>query len=416
MNNLLKFGALSICTLTMTVSLTACGGGGSSSGPSTVPNSATVFYAHNLVFRNSTTFATGYNGFGQLGTGNLVNRTTFGAVKAEHGYRGVATGGDHSVAFFNNSTVHTWGYNGFGQLGTNSTTFSNKPINVVRQGDIQDSYVSLSNVVQVAAGSMHSLALCSDGTVWAWGENTYGQVGMPTTGANGKNEFIKYAVPVMVAGAPLKNIVAIAANGHFSLALDSAGTVWAWGLNGSGQIGVDPLTTGAKSEPTSVAFPVPTAIVAIAAGGASAYAIDTEGKLWVWGNNFNGQLCIGSKDDTSTPTPVSALQAKVVQVSAGIQHVLVRLADTSLWACGYDIYGQLGDNDKKNKQDKIVPVQVLAADGATFFTDAIDIRAFGSSSMAKTSAGWFVWGDNTFGQLGTGGKGTVMLPEKLSGF
>jgi alpha-tubulin suppressor-like RCC1 family protein len=411
MKNLTTSWVLALAALSLGTSLTACGGGSSSSGPTSVPNSATVFYAHNLVFRNSTTYATGYNGFGQLGTGNLVNRMTFGAVKGGSSFGGFAIGGDHSVAFYNNSTVRTWGYNGFGQLGNDSTIFSNKP---VKPADIAEN-VQLSGVTAVAAGALHSLALRSDGTVWAWGDNSMGQLGVPITSTADGKWYRKIPVPVSVSGAPLSGIVAIAANGNHALALDSFGTVWAWGMNIAGQVGIDPAITGALAVPTPVAGLPAGGIVAIAAGGATSYAIDTNGKLWAWGNNFNGQLGNGSTSNSYTPVQVPGLPDKVVQVSAGIQHVLVRLADTSVWAWGYDIYDQLGDNDK-NKQDKLSPVRVVADEANTPFTNATDIRAFGSSSMARTAAGWFIWGDNTYGQLGTGGKGKVPLPTKLAGF
>jgi alpha-tubulin suppressor-like RCC1 family protein len=418
MNNLLKLVTLSLSVITMAVSLTACGGGGGSSAiPTTVPNSETVFYAHNVIFRNSTTVATGYNGFGQLGTGNLGSRVIPGVVKGKLTFNGVATGGNHTVAFMNNSTVHTWGSNIYGQLGTNSTTHSDIPVRTTTSTDKTED-LPLRGVIAVAAGSRHSLALRTDGTVWSWGENTYGQLGVPTseTPKDKGVSISKVAVPVKrSSGDPLNNIVAIAANGLFSVALDSAGTVYAWGLNGSGQIGIDPKTTGASAEPTLVPFPAGTVIVAIAAGGASGYAIDTDGTLWSWGNNFNGQLGDGTTTDTSIPVPVT-LTDKAVQVSGGIQHVLIRLADGSVWSCGYNIFGQLGNNDK-TKKDRSTPVQVVANEGGgTFFSNATDIRAFGSSSMAKKDGKWYVWGDNTYGQLGTGGKGTIMVPVKMSGF
>lgn len=416
MNNLMKHMELTVVALIAAVSLTACGGGGgSSSTPTTVPNSATVFYAHSLIFRNHTTLAAGYNAFGQLGTDNLGNRTTPTAVKNGLFFGGVAAGSNHSVAFYNNSTVRSWGYNGFGQLGNNSTTYSSVPVKTTTTATTGGQ--QLSGVKEVAAGSMHSLARRNDGTVWAWGQNTYGQLGVPTT-VTGQDGYSKIALPVEISGAPLKNIVAIAAYGHHSLALDSSGTVWAWGLNGSGQLGIDPVPTGALAVPTPVAGLSPNVIVAIAAGGASSYAIDTNGNLWAWGNAFNGQLGNGSTQDSYAPVQVLKGPGDpltgVVKVSAGIQHCLAMLASGEVWAWGYNIYGQLGNNDT-NKLDKSYAVRVVADAAGNPFTGATDIRAFGSSSMAQNSSGWYGWGDNAYGQLGTGNTGTLLVPAK-SGF
>src|SRR6185369_16573628 len=136
------------------------------------------FYAHNLVFRNSTTLSTGYNAFGQLGYvengGQLANRTVPGPLNAFFPFAGVAQGGVHSVAFFNNSTVRTWGYNGFGQLGNGTITYSNIPIKPVGTSGV----VHISGVKAVAAGGFHTLALAKDNKLWAWGKNDLGQLGV----------------------------------------------------------------------------------------------------------------------------------------------------------------------------------------------------------------------------------------------
>lgn len=403
MNNILKKLKMASLALFAIAALAACGND-SSSGPTTVPNSATVFYSHNLVFRNSTTFSAGYNAFGQLGTGNLSNQTKPVLVSGGVGFAGFATGGNHSVAFFNTSTVRSWGYNGFGQLGNGSTTYSSTPVKTS---------IHLSNVIAVAAGSTHTLALRSDGTVWAWGENATGQLGVPTSSTP-----LGYStVPQQVgSGTPLTNIKAIAAYGDHSLALDSSGNVWAWGYNGSGQLGLNPDTTGASAQPSIV--PGFTAkIVDISAGGAFNYALTELGTVYAWGNNANGQLGNGTTVNSFTPVQMQKAGGtsldKVARISAGLQHGLAMDTNGAVWALGYNIYGQLGNN---GKLDSAVALQVLDSTGLLPFAGAIDIRAFGSSSMARNGSGWYVWGDNGYGQLGTGGAATPLLPVKLAGF
>ena len=352
--------------------------------------------------------STGYNGFGQLGSGNLGNRTALGQLSAHYLFSGFATGGNHSVAFFNNSTVRSWGYNAFGQLGNNSTTYSSNPVPVFAN---HSGTVNLTGVKAVAAGAYHTLALKNDDSIWAWGQNYYGQLGVdysyspPTYG-------VSY-IPVKVSGGGIvfTNISSIAANGYHSLARAN-GFAWAWGYNGTGQLGVDPKTTGAMSSPNRVPINATSSIISIAAGGGFNYAAEKNGFVWAWGNNDYGQLGNGTLIQNFIPSKVKKSDGSdlsgVVQVAAGIQHGLARLANNEVWAWGYNFFGQLGDGSNK---DSSVAVQVLIPAGMI----VTDIRAFGSSSMAKVGNGWYVWGDNFYGQLGLVSTGKVLTPEKMLG-
>lgn len=417
MRNLSKTAIMFATVLAFTSILFSCGN--SSSTPTTVPNSATIFYAHNLAFRNSSTFSTGYNAFGQLGSGDLGNRTQPGPLNGVFSFKGFALGGVHSVAFSNDSTVRTWGYNGFGQLGNGTTTFSSIPIKPVGTSGV----VHISRVKAVAAGGFHTLALAKDNKLWAWGKNDLGQLGVGAAATAEIKEKGYSTVPVEVSSAtvsplPFTNISSIAANGHHSLARAN-GKVWAWGLNSSGQLGVDPATTGAMSAPNMVFGILSSGVSGIAAGGGFSYAVDRDGHVWAWGANENGQLGNGTTTLNFTPGKVQqkvatglADLAGIVQVAAGIQHGLARDGVGNVWAWGYNFFGQLGLGSN-NTSDSPVAVQVLL--NGKQLTDATDIRAFGSSSMAKVGNVWYVWGDNSFGQLGIGSTGTVPIPVP-SGF
>lgn len=397
-----SFGVMFALTVAF---LSGCGNS-SSSTPTTVPNSATIFYAHNLVFRNGTTMSTGYNGFGQLGSGNLGNRTALGLLSAYYPFGGFATGGNHSVAFINNSTVRTWGYNAFGQLGNNSTTYSSNPVPVFAN---LSGTVNLSRVKAVAAGAYHSLALKNDDTLWAWGQNYYGQLGidLPITSL-----FVSH-IPAKVNGGGIvfSNISSITANGYHSLARAN-GFVWAWGFNGTGQIGIDPKTTGAVSSPIRIPISATSSIISIAAGGAFNYAAEKDGFVWAWGDNDYGQLGNGTLVQNFVPAKVKKSDGTdltgVVQVAAGVSHGLARLADGTVWAWGYNFFGQLGDGTTRDSS-RAVQVSIPSGEIVT------DIRAFGSSSMAKVGNSWYVWGDNFYGQLGLVTTGKITLPVKMLG-
>lgn len=414
MINMSKYCLKAAVAIAMAALLSACGGDSSSSTTTTIPDSATVFYAHNLVFRNSTTLSTGYNAFGQLGTGNLANRNTAGYLSENLPFNGAATGGDHSVAFFNNSTVRSWGYNGFGQLGNNSTTSSNIPVKTVLK-DNAGNAVHFSGVKAVAAGLRHSLALKNDDTLWAWGSNDSGQLGIDAALTQADGFMSKVPVQVTGGGASvLFNITAIAANAFHSLAL-ADGKVWAWGLNKNRQLGIDPINTPESAAPVLVPGLPAAGIAGIAAGGAFNCAVANDNTLWTWGNNDFGQLGDNSTMERFTPVQVVTTGGvpltNVVQAAAGLQHGLARLADGTVWAWGYNIFGQLGNN---TKDPSLFAIEVFKSPGVHF--NATDIRAFGSSAMALEGKVWYAWGDNSYGQLGTGGGLTQLVPVRMSGF
>ena len=377
-----------IAGLLMLALLVGCGG--SSSTP-TVPATATIFYAHSLAFRNSTTMAWGYNAFGQLGDGTLNNRTAPVPVSGLVGAKGVAIGADHSLAFFNNSTVRAWGYNGFGQLGNGTTTYSNIPVPVKIKIDTASS-INLTGVTAVAAGGFHSLALKKDGTVWSWGENTNGQLG------NGTNVNATIAQAVSTGQTGVASITGIAAGGSHSLALDINGQVWAWGYNGNGQLGDGTLVD--KNLPVKVTG-ITAPIIAIAAGGAFSVAIDNTGAVWAWGYNGFGQLGVDPAVTTfsSSPKQVAGLSG-IKAIAAGLDHVLALDGNGAIWAWGYNGLGQLGDETTINK---FTPVQLLGFSASlTSTVDGVSpIVAAGKNTLARKSDGTlWAWGDNTYGQLG----------------
>jgi len=212
---------------------------------------------------------------------------------------------------------------------------------------------TLSGIVAVAAGSDHSIALKGDGTVWVWGRNSSGQLGLGA-GTQAVNP-----VPVAVPG--LSGVVAIAGGFYSTLALKDDGSVWAWGLYDAGAI-ID-------GTPSPVAVSgLPGAAVGISAGGtfvgasfvAHAIALMADGTVWGWGDNSYGQL--GDLTTTHRVTPVQVTGAAgVVSISAGGNHTLALKDDGSVIAWGYNFYGQLGNGTHVSRSQLQV---VVAQDGA----------------------------------------------------
>jgi alpha-tubulin suppressor-like RCC1 family protein len=232
-----------------------------------------------------------------------------------------AAGGAHTLALLADSTVRAWGLNGLGQLGDGTGIDSDVPVTVT----------GLSGVVAIAAGLEHSLALKADGTVWAWGSNSFGQLGDGT--------IVGRLAPVQVTG--LSGVVAIAtgASSWHSLAVKTDGSVWAWGWNGWGQLGdgtyIDRLA------PVQVAGLAD--VKSVAAGTGHSVALRIDGAVRTWGLNNHGQLGNGTMIDTVSPVPVASLTGITSVSAGQTHTVVLRADGTvwSWGANGFS--GQLGD-------------------------------------------------------------------------
>jgi alpha-tubulin suppressor-like RCC1 family protein len=215
----------------------------------------------------------------------------------------VAAGNLFTVGIEADGAVYTWGYNASGQLGTNSTSG-----HVQTPTQIYASTGSPSTWVAVSAGKQHAMAIGADGSLWSWGDNSSGQLGIGSTGST-------YDTPQKVtapSGHPAQWI-AIAAGGYFSLGILADGTLWAWGANGAGQLGQG--NTTAKNSPTQIADPSGCGggsgclgFQYISAGYDFAFAVTANGNLYSWGDNSCGtgcgQLANPSDSTTSTATRV----------------------------------------------------------------------------------------------------------------
>ena len=197
-----------------------------------------------LQWADTQVMAWGSNSYGQLGDATTTRRLVPTASEDSGVLAGrtvVALGGGylHSLALCADGTLATWGYNAYGQLGNHSTVPSSVPVAVDRSGVLAG-----KTVIAIAAGPFHNLALCSDGTVAAWGYNNYGQLG---TGTKTSSQVPVWVTP---AGALAnKQVVAVAAGAYSSFALCADGTLTAWGYNDEGELG-----DGTK---TSSSVPVP---------------------------------------------------------------------------------------------------------------------------------------------------------------
>ncbi len=278
---------------------------------------------------DGTVLAWGANALGGVGDGTFTTRLSpvqVSGLGAGSGVTAVATGLSHSVAAKADNSVWAWGSNNNSNLGNPSVVGpSNVPVPVSNLGPG-------SGVIALAGGGNFTLALKSDGSVWGWGNNNTGQLGIGSTTTQ--------PVPVQVKGPGgtgfLAGVIAISAppvgGGTFALALKSDGTVWAWGINTNGQLGDGTVVT----RTTPVQVQGLTGIVGIDAAGTHALALRADGAVFAWGSNANGQLGTGNNSASTVALAVSGLGAGsgVVQISAATNLSLARKADGSVLAWG----------------------------------------------------------------------------------
>lgn len=297
-------------------------------------DAASAGASHSVGIFEGQVWSWGWNSEGQLGMGSSPTQSPVPvAVSGLTDVSMVDAGGNHTLALKNDGTVRSWGRNANGQLGDNSVTLRNTPVTVTGLGGV--------TITRVAAGTNHSLGLDSLGRVWAWGSNSNGQLG--------DNSTTQRNAPVLISSFGGSTVAAIAAGGTHSLALTTAGQVYAWGLNSSGQLGDS--TSTQRLVPTLV--PSLSGVTAIAAGGTHSLALKATGVVWSWGSGT--QVGDGGGVNRLVPVAVQGGLTGVVQISAGTSHSLALTHDGGLWAWGANADGQLGDGTTTTR---LLPVRV----------------------------------------------------------
>ena len=271
-----------------------------------------------VVKKDGSVWTTGKNSRGQFCffDGSPTSRRTFSVVKVIKGAKAIAAGGCHSIVLTQEGYIWATGWNKFGQLGDKSTSDRTKFIKVISHR---------TEAVAVAAGDSHSIVLEQDGSVWATGRNSNGQLG---DGSKiDKNTFVK----VMSGGA-----AHVAAGGYHSMVIKQDGSVWATGWNEHGQLG-----DTSETDRISYVQVVSSGAKAVATGSRHSMMLKQDGSVWVTGYNDCGQL-----GDGSTFTSfffVQVIGGRATAVAAGAFHSMVLKQDGSVWATGSNKYGQFGD-------------------------------------------------------------------------
>ncbi|MBF0476409.1 MAG: hypothetical protein HQK59_11350 [Deltaproteobacteria bacterium] len=342
------------------------------SSPGATVTQIAVGAAHICILLSDNTIKCwGYNGYGQLGTGNTANSTTPVAVSGITNAVEIAAGGYHTCARLSDNTVKCWGVGTNGQLGDNSGVNRLTPVTVA----------GITNATGIAAGSMHTCARLSDNTIKCWGANYYGQLGN-----SGNTDSLG---PVAVTGMTNAVEISSSGSGNHTCARLSNNTVQCWGANYYGQLGNG--TTANSNIPVAVSGI--TTAGGIAAGSAHTCARLSDNTMKCWGDNSYGELGNGTSTNSSVPVAVSGIST-AVGIAAGYA-TCAQLSDNTMKCWGANSYGQLGNGTFTNS---LTPVTVLGISNAAGIATTIGYN----TCVRLTDSTVKCWGANDYGQLGDG--------------
>lgn len=300
-------------------------------------------------------------------------------------------GQNHTAVIKSDGTLWTWGGNNMGQLGNGTLQDQVTPVEI------------MSDVAHVACGNLFTAAVKTDGTLWMWGSDILGQLGTGAGSADWTFGDVRTddtkSTPVQI----MSNVSTVSCGQSFTMAIKTDGTLWGWGQTNDYQLG----NNGAHdkrfsfSQFQSVPVKLMDNVTAVSCGGEHAAAIKTDGSLWIWGNNEDGQLGTGGRE--AAPTPIKVME-DVQTVSCGTAHTAAIKTDGSLWVWGYSCYT---GNDSTESKWQDVPTKVM--------DDVVAVSCGDYYTMAiKNDGTLWAWGDNTFGQLGVGtGGDQVWLGQTL---
>jgi alpha-tubulin suppressor-like RCC1 family protein len=375
--------------------------------------------ARNVIVLKSdgTVWEWGDNSYGKLGIGetntpyvttpvevhDAANVSFFNSVKLVIGCE------EHDIAVKNDGTVWCWGWNNYAQLGNGTFNDSWVPTQTGLTAN-----PALTNVIKLGGRPYFTLAVKSDGTIWAWGMNQYGQMGNGTV--NSPVSSPQVSVPVMVSnsgpGGPINNPLQVTCGYAFGAALATNGTVWTWGTSQAGELGNGAL--GAGYYPAQV--PGLTNITYISAGWGHMLARKSDGTVWAWGGNANGEVGDGTAIDRHSPVLVLNV-SNIVTVSGGDSHSSALAADGTVWKWGRNDHGELGNGTTNDiNMANPFPANILTDTFGDGFSNVVLLSARDYHNIAvKADGSVWTWGWNIEGQCGDGTTNDAWRPVPVVG-
>ena len=400
---------------------------------------ATFYSCYAAIKTDGTLWTWGQNTVGQLGDGTIVSKTSPVSVIGGGTWKDIAVGQQYMAAIKTDGTLWSWGNNNSGQLGTGDTVNYSSPMSIASGGTwtsvaaglttsvgvqsngtlwlwgadyfIANSYFPRSSPiavmpagtdwVQVGGAGTTFHAVKTNGTLWSLGSNYYGQLGIGTS-----TNFVTSGTAYIVTGTNWSTTTNFSSGRYTQVAVRTDGTLWTWGDNTNGQLGTPELyNLGSPALVTTS-----TQWSQISAGGNVSAGIKTDGTLWTWG--YNGYGSLGTGDNSNYSSPVTTFGGGFWQsTSAGGNHMGGIKTDGTLWMWGYDYYGQLGDNSA-TYTSSTSPVTTAGA-GANWKSLSCAVE---STAAIKTDGTLWTWGYNlNYGELGNGTTTITASPATVVG-
>lgn len=282
-------------------------------------------------------------------------------------WKAIATGMSHTVGIMSDGTLWAWGANDFGQLGDGTRIARRTPVQIGTANDWQS----------VSAGTLHTMAIKTNGTLWGWGINGNSRLGDDTT--------TDRIFPAQVGSAT--NWQSVCAGDTNTLAIKTDGTLWAWGYNGYAQFGDGTMNN--RSTPYQIG--TATNWKSVDTGNLHTLATKTNGTLWAWGTNTYGQVGDGTTAVRYAPVQIGT-ETDWKMIAAGANHSVAVKVNGVLYTWGHNQWGQLGDSSNTSRSTpNAVHDQVQNIGAGTDHT--VGTTTYGNRFYA---------GSNTFGQLGDG--------------
>ena len=313
-------------------------------------------------------------------TGGLQSTDTCTVTVITTQWSYISAGWIQNEAIRNDNSLWAWGWNSYGELGNGSTNDEHVPTRIGAS----------AYFVTVDTNWFHTVAIKTDGSLWTWGDNTYGELGDGTTTP-------KY-FPTQIGTDT--NWSKVAGGEHVTVAIKSDGSLWAWGWNATGELGDGTMID--KHVPTRIG--TDTDWVKVSAGRGHTVAIKTDGSLWAWGWNYYGQLGDGGVTDKHVPTKIGTDTDWTAFAAKGEFSVAIK-ANGSLWAWGQNGVGQLGDGTTTIRR---VPTRI--GSGTNWAKVGL---GFSHSLAIKSDGSLWTWGDNGYGQLGDGTTTDKWVPTRI---
>jgi uncharacterized repeat protein (TIGR02543 family) len=323
----------------------------------------------------------------------------------------VSFGSDHSSAITSEGRIFTWGYNIYGQLGDGTQAFKSTPTDITHQFSL----TAGEKIIQVTLGIAHSSAITSEGRLFTWGWNNFGQLGDGTTANRTTPTDITHQFNLNIGE---KIIQASLGHGH-SAVITSESRIFIWGWNNNGQLGDG--TSSNRLKPTNIThrfyLPAGETIIQVSLNMNHSSAITSEGRIFTWGHNIFGQLGDGTTSNRTKPTDITHqfnlnIGETIIQVSLGWYHTSAITSEGRIFTWGNPASGQLGSNPIG---DNRIPNDITSSFGLSAGETIIQVEFGGNHSSVITSEGRvFTWGSNNYGQLGDGTTSNRTIPTDIT--